>query len=246
MIYPLRKWLAPKPAPEHSLEWQNPVKADFALTFGTHIWRIPWQKLDPGYFLHLLDDQELKKAGKYRNPEDQKRAIIGRGVLKELSASYLKTSHKNLNCSTNKFGKPFLAKHHNHLQFNISHSAEIILLVFGFSPLQIGIDIEKIKLDFDYLDIADQYFSDSEKDSLQCENPSKQFFKIWTRKEAIMKALGKGLTDELFTIDVLDDTVDYFIKYNLRTFELNEEMIFSLATPSKLEQIKCFDYELLK
>lgn len=226
-----------------SLQWQSRVAAEFIPKQAeVHLWRVNTAEINAEHYTHLLSPPEVRKAAKYRQKEKQDRFIIGRGVLKELSLRYLNTSHKSLNCVTNRFGKPFFANHHNHLQFNISHTQGIILLAFGFSSPPLGVDIEAIKMDFDYLDIAQQYFTAAEKQSLRTASPAQQFFKIWTRKEALMKALGWGLTDELFALDVLHDPIENCPNYRLCTFALDEHYIFSLAGPIALKNIRCFKY----
>ena len=100
---------------------------------------------------------------------------------------------------------------------------------------------EKVELRFEYLDIADQYFTLAEKESLRCENPEQQFFRIWTRKEALMKGIGKGLSDELFKVDVLHpsrspaNALSTF--YFINTFSTDQNHLASIAMADFEEDI---------
>jgi 4'-phosphopantetheinyl transferase len=69
----------------------------------------------------------------------------------------------------------------------------------------IGIDVEYIKDNIDVVQIANRFFSSSEIQSLDCipdkERPGK-FFQYWTRKEALAKAIGKGVSFPFEQCDV--------------------------------------------
>ncbi len=228
------------------VEWSTPSNGVFESTKGIHIWSVKSEDFAWQDYQDLLTEKEFNHILKYKNPKDRHKRAISRGILKELSASYLRTAPKDLNYDTNRFGKPFIANSNHLLQFNISHSTDYILLAFSFDPSPIGIDIEENNLDFNFLDIADQYFSDHEKDSLCCTNPSEQFFKIWTRKEAMMKAIGEGLTDELVQIDVLKDLI-HLENYqgqncHLKTFTFENKHLFSVAKSTPFEEVRFFDY----
>lgn len=230
----------------NQIKWISPSKNIFRENSGIHVWRVKWSNFSWQDYLANLTEQEFNHILKYKNPKDRNKRALSRGILKELSASYLKTAPKVLNYGAGKFGKPFIADTGNYLQFNISHCTDYILLAFSFDAHAIGIDIEENNLQFDYLDIADLYFSNLEKQSLNCQFPSNQFFKIWTRKEAMTKALGIGLSDELIQIDVLKNEIylehHQFQKCFLKTYNFEEQYIFSLANFTSIEKITFLEY----
>jgi 4'-phosphopantetheinyl transferase len=69
----------------------------------------------------------------------------------------------------------------------------------------LGVDIERIKHQFGYRDIAAQYFSAPEVAFINgAEMPTEAFFLLWTRKEALLKACGTGIDDNLPQMPALD------------------------------------------
>jgi len=90
------------------------------------------------------------------------------------------------------------------LQFNISHSKGFALFAFTLHN-QVGIDIEYIRKDFSYEEIAPQFFSKKENivlSALPKERQREAFFTCWTRKEAFIKAVGEGFSFPLDKFDV--------------------------------------------
>ena len=90
-------------------------------------------------------------------------------------------------------GKPFF-RNAPELRFSLSHSDEAVMA--GFSELEIGCDIEKVR-DID-LSIAERFFCRSEYEAIMkngsCELRRDAFFRLWTLKESYVKALGTGLS----------------------------------------------------
>lgn len=82
--------------------------------------------------------------------------------------------------------------------FNLSHSGGFVAVALGDG--QVGIDLQDVNADFDPIPLAERFFSPEEsasiKQATEAERPD-IFFALWTRKEAIGKALGRGLVDTL-------------------------------------------------
>jgi 4'-phosphopantetheinyl transferase len=90
------------------------------------------------------------------------------------------------------------------LEFNLSHTAGAVL-VGVCRDRQIGVDIERIHEDFDLEEIAARFFTGPEQECLQSlprAAQARRFFQFWTRKEAILKARGDGLSFPLTLVDV--------------------------------------------
>ncbi len=103
-------------------------------------------------------------------------------------------------------GKPVFRKENN-LHFNISHSGGYVVLAFGETPL--GVDIECVKRAD--LKMAKRFFRREEYDHLTGKPEMEQadtFCRIWTGKEAVLKAAGAGLSVPLDSFSVLEKIVE--------------------------------------
>jgi len=130
-------------------------------------------------------------------------------------------------------GKPSLSgKYRKELYFNISHShgAALCGIAVGRS---IGVDVEKIRTNISYNKIANRQFSPSEINMLRkspLDEKIQTFFTLWTRKEAFLKATGKGLLFPMSHFDVSNTAVEpvTFLKYSSISEENSDWYIHDL------------------
>jgi len=149
---------------------------------------------------------EAQRAARFHFPADQRRYTVGRGVLRLLLGRYLTSDPQTLRFAYNAYGKPHLVApgDESSLQFNLSHSGELALYAFA-RHCQVGIDIERIRPDIDWAALVAQVFSRQEQlafATLPMDERVAAFFRGWTRKEAFIKAHGKGLALPLTQFDV--------------------------------------------
>ena len=91
--------------------------------------------------------------------------------------------------------------------FSIAHSEDIVICL-GIMNAQIGVDVEKI-LPIELKDYEDQLTANEWKHIQHAPDTQKAFYEIWTKKEALMKAIGRGIDVELDKLDVCGGTVIY-------------------------------------
>lgn len=154
---------------------------------------------------HLSEDENERAAG-FRFDRDRDRFITARGMLRMLVARYLRKQPKDLQFSLGQQGKPALVPEsaRRALRFNLSHSQDVAVFAFGWNR-NIGVDVERVRPNIEYEDIARDYFSAVEIQSLARLPRQKRvegFFLCWTRKEAYVKACGGGLQIPLDSFDV--------------------------------------------
>jgi 4'-phosphopantetheinyl transferase len=99
------------------------------------------------------------------------------------------------------FGKPALSAGSgpSDLRFNVSHSEDTALYAVAFGR-EVGIDVERVRDDIAIDDIAARFLAADEQAALHAVPAAQRpvaFFRIWTRKEAILKARGGGLSGSL-------------------------------------------------
>lgn len=173
-----------------------------------HIW---FAKLDlslnrlPQYERYL-SAEERARAERVRLLPARHAFIQARAILRLLLASYCADSPEHLRLSVDAYGKPML--HVNSAQsplyFNLSHTQGLAL--YAFTHLcELGVDIEYMRPDLAYEQMAERFFSRPEIAALRDlpeQRRAEGFFNAWTRKEAYLKARGKGLSLPLSLFDV--------------------------------------------
>jgi 4'-phosphopantetheinyl transferase len=173
-----------------------------------HIWRV-FLDPAPGQVESLgraLSPDEWERAHRFRFDKHRRQYVVGRGALRALAAAYVGARPEEIKFSYGPRGKPFLAPPFDGggLQLNLSNSDEMALVGF-VRGREIGVDVEYMRPMTDCEEIAERFFSESERQTLRTiPFPAKQeaFFNCWTRKEAYLKAVGEGLAAPLDSFDV--------------------------------------------
>ncbi len=155
-----------------------------------------------------LSSDERARAERFHRELDRLRFVVAHGTLRALLSAYLGIDAADVQLVDDEKGKPRLASPASGwLQFNISHSADVA--VFGFvRDRAIGVDVERVRKDFPFADVARRFFSAEERatvESLPDEMRVDAFFAAWTRKEAYLKGLGVGIAGQGTVPAQLDD-----------------------------------------
>jgi 4'-phosphopantetheinyl transferase len=144
-----------------------------------------------------LSAEEHARALRFCSVTAGRYFIAARGILRDVLSRYIKQGPRNLKFCYTRKGKPFLRKRSQmHIKFNLAHSAGFALYAVSHSR-QVGIDLERVESFPGRQHIADRFFSAGELAQFQAFHPTSQtqaFFRLWTRKEAYLKARGLGLT----------------------------------------------------
>jgi 4'-phosphopantetheinyl transferase len=138
-------------------------------------------------FLSLLQPGEKEKALRYHREEDRLRFVVGRGSLRYLLSGYLGQAPSVVRLAEGLNKKPYVetGAGPSTLHYNLSHAGDRVLIAIASSP--VGVDIEAIDESFDFEELLPVGFSNKEaKLILQAANPREQFYRYWTRKEALL------------------------------------------------------------
>jgi 4'-phosphopantetheinyl transferase len=154
----------------------------------------------------LLSDAERLRAARFVFGRDRRRFIVARARLRELLGARLGVPPKTVEFAYGRHGKPSLGPRFAEadLRFNVSHCDELAVYAL-VSGQEVGIDVEAVRVHEDADDMATLMFSPREIASYRTlPTPDKPlaFVNCWTRKEALVKALGGGLTVPLRNFDV--------------------------------------------
>jgi 4'-phosphopantetheinyl transferase len=167
----------------------------------------------------MLSSEELASYRELAQADHRREYLISQAFLRDALGNY--SNGAALEFERNASGKPSL-KHQIEgqvLQFNLSHSAELMACAVTCAG-PVGVDVEPLAVDSGMLEVADHYFSSSELASLSALDDSGQqqlFCKIWTLKEAYIKARGEGLDVALDSFSFECDAPD-----NIRLKEQDE------------------------
>jgi 4'-phosphopantetheinyl transferase len=146
--------------------------------------------------LSLLSTNERVRVGRLKRPQDRERSLEAHCAIRRLLALQLGVDPRCLEFDATAAGKPFLARPARNLEFNLSHSGRHGLIAVALDR-SVGVDIEVRRPISDPLGVAFQIATPREAKLLK-QLPTGQvhsaFFDLWTRKEAVLKALGRGFS----------------------------------------------------
>ncbi|WP_236572712.1 4'-phosphopantetheinyl transferase family protein [Streptomyces sp. GS7] len=163
---------------------------------------------DPGDLRAVLSPEERARADSFVFPRHRRQYVISHAFVRQVLSWYVPVRPRDLRFGTGPHGKPRLDRPAGApgLEFNLSHCAELALV--GIAREAIGVDVEAVRHGHDATGVA-HYFHPAERrvlDGLPADRRSGAFHRGWTRKEAVVKAIGAGLTIPLDAFEVELDT----------------------------------------
>jgi 4'-phosphopantetheinyl transferase len=191
---------------------------------------------------NLLQESDLLKLNRIVRVEDKNIFLASSVMKKILFGKYLNCLPEEVRFSENENKKPLLINQPD-LHFNTSHSGD--WLVFIFSNLPCGIDIEKIKWNFEFDDVMEYSFHPQEKEYvLKSANPHVSFFRIWTLKESLLKATGEGLIDNLHQLNLMEAQSNQGNKniWHIKSFLVEDDYWCSICFQNPNSEIKFFEF----
>jgi 4'-phosphopantetheinyl transferase len=183
---------------ENAGRWIRPeTRAPFPEN-AIHLWRatLDGTERQLGRLETVLGTEERRRARAFRGEVDRKRYLASHGILRILLSRYLKRKPQELEYVYDGLGKPRLSGRNGvPISYSISHSSGMALYAFA-SGHRIGVDLECVQPLEGAQDIVLRYFAQDETALLlNCDDDCRQeaFFRIWTLKEAYVKAIGEGM-----------------------------------------------------
>ena len=168
-----------------------------------HVWQTDFER--PIRSVHdLLDRQEQERAARFKVEAPRKQFIVSHAFLRLALESYLGIAARDIRFRIAAYGKPELDADTD-LRFNLSHTEGTAVLAVA-RERQVGVDVERIRGNFNPLELADRFFSSPEASWLRSQPRAQQFpsfFACWTAKEAYIKACGNGLSMPLDQFSII-------------------------------------------
>ncbi|MCF3932400.1 4'-phosphopantetheinyl transferase superfamily protein [Acuticoccus sp. M5D2P5] len=199
----------------------------------------------------LLDPAERRKADGFVFPRDRRRYVVAHAAVRRILGGCLGVAPKALTFTLGTYGKPYLVRRAGQadLRFSLSHTSEYAAL--GVTEgADIGLDIEAVRPVERAL--ATRFFAHEEVRFLdthlgpggRMSDPwQNAFFRVWTAKEAVIKALGRGLSMPLdgFAVGLepaphlirLDEAPESAGAWQIEPLTVPPEIMGSIALPSR-------------
>lgn len=220
--------------------WQRPPQALILSDDELHLWRFNLDCPEPEQelMLELLTPDEIARAKRLLDPMKRKQFIVARGCLRQILGTYLIIDPRQIRFQYNKQGKPALANSQPaSLSFNLSHSWNLgVLAVVKDSA--VGIDIEKIEAALNFSQLAERYFTKQEQIQLRQYPPERRrrgFYRLWTQKEALLKAAGGGFQKDSATDEQLE-----IGQWSFKILPVAPAFVCSIATKQNVKLLHKF------
>lgn len=157
-----------------------------------------------------LSRDERVRSMRYYFRADRIRFVAVRGMLRVLLGYYLGKSPQEVHFGYGLHGKPYLEtpSGRHSMRFNLSYSGSFAVYAIACGR-EVGIDIERVSEKVDTRSVAESFFAEIEVEALAHHSAGERtqaFFRLWTRKEALLKASGQGILDSL---DLFDATLTF-------------------------------------
>lgn len=142
-----------------------------------------------------LTSEERLRVGRFRFFEDARHWTACRANLRKILGEAIHLPPDEVPLVLSKFGKPTLAPPFDSIHFNLSHSPDLAVVALGVDG-PVGIDLENLERAKELLECESTFCHPQEIQSLPDEASlrARQLLRIWTAKEAVLKALGTGLS----------------------------------------------------
>jgi 4'-phosphopantetheinyl transferase len=169
-----------------------------------HYLTLPHHPAELSRLVQFLSPSEKDRACRLKDVTARSRFIAGRGILREILASYISIHPALLHIISETDGKPYLADPAHTLRFNLSHTGDVLLLAVADNR-EVGVDIETVESDKPLKAMARTVFSNREQEELLALSSAglqNAFYRFWVRKEACLKASGRGFSHHNNSFDV--------------------------------------------
>jgi 4'-phosphopantetheinyl transferase len=191
-----------------------------------------YQQLLMDKYMPQFPDEFQQRILSFHRWQDAQAAILGR-LFTQQGIKLYNFNEVDDEIVYNNYGKPRLR--YIPLHFNISHTNNVVVCAFSYE--EIGIDIEKItNID---METFKPHLTKSEWDQIQTsKNKLSEFYNFWTKKEAIIKLMGKGLSIPLNSFEVIANVVVIENrKINIEPVPINNNYVCNVATFSNTNKL---------
>lgn len=171
--------------------------------------RVWWVDLTRPAAIDVLSDDERARAARFVDPAVARRFVAGRAALRSLLAVELNCAARQVRIGYEPQGKPLIVTEAEPaaVTFNLAHSGDVgLIALYGGSC--VGVDLEQIRPVRERAGVMARVATAHERKRVEAgeseSEMNQQFFRLWCRKEAVLKALGTGFATAARAVEVLD------------------------------------------
>jgi 4'-phosphopantetheinyl transferase len=239
----------------NNCQWPPPLQPIELGNDEAHVWlvhagaeNLPLEQLHDS-----LAEDERQRAARFHFDKHRRLYIVAHAALRSILSAYLDIASNKIDFLSGTYGKPALAPTVGAagLEFNLSHSGELALVAVSHT-FAVGIDVEHVRRNSDFAEIARRFFTPTEVATLFSLPEALQrlaFFKCWTSKEAFLKAKGTGLSGTLDEVAIVLST-DQQVHINavvpgwsLYELTLDSEYVAAVVIQGLSRRIRCYRWE---
>ncbi len=195
------------------------------------VWCLPLlvPPADAARLARLLPAGENACLDRIASRARRQRACIAWASRRSILARYLRCNPDEVAIVRHGRGAPTVDASGHPLHVSLSHSEDWMLLAVS-RVHRVGVDIERIDPDADVVRLARRFFTTDEAAALSVlpeDEARRVFFRIWTRKEAVLKGLGGGVPSRLRAVPVGADEGRRVVRIGV-----SDWMLHDLAAPA--------------
>jgi len=178
------------------------------LRTAVHVWIAALEEpVDAAALADVLTPEEMERARRFHDPRLGLRQARGRAALRVVLGAELGCEPRAVGLGAGPHGKPRLAGGAAAVEFNLSHAGPVAAIAMTRAG-PVGVDVERLAAVRDAGALARRFFDAAEAAAiagLPAPLAEAAFLRCWTSKEAVLKALGVGLTRPLRDVPVEPD-----------------------------------------
>lgn len=152
----------------------------------------------------VLSPHEQARRARFRHATRRSEFVTARWLARRVLGAIVGVAPAALRLRIDEHGKPHLDGHACAFSFNVAHAGGHVVLAVT-TRARVGVDVERLRDDLEWRPLANRYFSVLERRDLAALEGAaarRAFFAGWTRKEALVKAMGGGIASGLDQFDV--------------------------------------------
>ena len=193
-----------------------------------------WEKA-----LSTLSTEEQAKVLAFRRWEDRTTSLLGRLLIRHAFSEAKLDMGKDI--YFNQYKRPCCSAGWD---FNLSHCDDTAVLIIAPNA-EVGIDVERTDTVKNSDDLTNSFTCAEWKQIETSPSPSLSMLTFWTRKEAVMKAVGSGLQIPPASLEVIEDTIRYEDKtWFIHPLKLSVQHLCHFATSDPKPEVQIQAYEL--